>query len=227
MKKNIVSTIVVLLIHTVVFGQISTRENPISFEREVPILERSERTMRSFAPLDLERLRQEDKETRAHGMPPRFGYRHRVNYNLENSGEWTVLENGDKLWRMSIYCADAVSINLLYDKFWVPDGAKFFIYSNDRRQNIGAFTSENNRGSREAPDKFATGLIHSNHIILEYFLPENVRENGIISIEYVVHGYRHILLSENSDVSRLPEGTYYLHIEANGQTRREQIIIKR
>jgi hypothetical protein len=29
--------------------------------------------------------------------------------------------------------------NLLYDKFWLSDGAKFFIYSEDKKQHIGAF----------------------------------------------------------------------------------------
>jgi len=62
----------------------------------------------------------------AGGFPPRFGYRHDVNYNMENSGEWTDLPNGDKIWRLAISCPGALSINLLYDRFWLPDDAKFF-----------------------------------------------------------------------------------------------------
>jgi plasmid maintenance system killer protein len=86
--------------------------------------------------------------------------------------------------------------NLLYDQFWLPEGAKFFIYSNDRQYSIGAFTSANNKGERGDIQGFATELIHSNHIILEYYLPNHVREIGIISIADVVHGYRSVLLSE-------------------------------
>ena len=190
--------IISLLSCSVVFGQLSTREKPMSFSRtDIPALETNNMEARSFAQLDMERIMQEDIENEKLGMPPRFGYKHRVNYNLENSGEWLVLPDGGRLWRLAVSSPGALSINLLYDKFWIPDGAKFWIYSYNQRQSIGAFTSENNRGTREAPDKFATGLVFSDQIVLEYYLPKGASEIGSISIVYVVHGYRHIPFSEN------------------------------
>jgi hypothetical protein len=140
----------------------------------------------------MKKINQEDVENEAKGIPPRFGYRHEVRYNLENSGEWTDLPNGDKIWQLEISCSGALSINLLYDKFWVPDGAKFFIYSNDRKQHIGAFTSINNKGDKANIDGFATGLIYGDQITLEYYLPKSINEIGVISVAYVVQGYRYI-----------------------------------
>jgi hypothetical protein len=93
---------------------------------------------------------------------------------------------------LEIYCPDALSVNLLYDKFWLPDGAKFFIYSNDKKHTIGAFTSVNNKGSKDNLRGFATGLVYGDKITLEYFLPKKLKEQGVISISHVVHGYRHI-----------------------------------
>jgi hypothetical protein len=126
MKRLFFSTIILLLFYCVVYGQISTQEEPVSFKTIIPVLRVSERTVKSFASLDMKKIEQEDKEDETNGVPPRFGYKHKVNYDLDNSGEWTVLSNGDKIWRLVISCQGALSINLLYDKFWIPDGAKYF-----------------------------------------------------------------------------------------------------
>ena len=110
-----------------VYGQLSTREKPVSYSIEVPVMTINNNTYKTMPSLDMGLIIQEDEESEANGMPPRFGYKHKVDFNLDNSGEWTTLYNGDKIWRLSIYCPGALSINLLYDKFWIPDGAKFFI----------------------------------------------------------------------------------------------------
>ena len=116
--------------------QISTREEPVSIRTAVPVLRTNERTQIILLSLDMEKIRQEDKEDEANGIPPRFGYKHEVNFNLNNSGEWTVLSDGSRIWQLELYCQNSLSINLLYDKFWLPDNAKFFIYSSDRRHSI-------------------------------------------------------------------------------------------
>ena len=60
---------------------------------------------------------------------------------MTNAGNWTVLTNGDKLWTMEISSPNALSINLLYDKFWLPEGTSLFLYSKDKKQYMGGFTS--------------------------------------------------------------------------------------
>jgi len=198
MKYRVFITAVLLLSCSFVYGQISTDEEPVSFSRtNVPAINTGERTVKSFSSLDMKSIEQEDREDEENGIPPRFGYRHEVSYNLDNSGEWTVLDNGDKIWRLDISCQGALSINLLYDQFQIPDGAKFWVYSNDRKHSIGAFTSANNKGDIGDIQGFATGLVYGDHIILEYWLPNDIKEVGIISIAYVVHGYRYIRLPEN------------------------------
>jgi hypothetical protein len=177
-------------------GQISTNELPVSFS-----LEKSEKLfdkedVKLLPSLDIETIKKEDNERETKGLPTRFGYPQKVNFNLGNSGVWTFLPNGDRLWQLKIVCADALSVNLLYEKFWIPEKAKFFIYSNDKKHSIGAFTALNNKGSKENPQEFSTGLIYSDSIVLEYLLPKEVKEQGVISISYVVHGYRYIYIPD-------------------------------
>ncbi|MDR0438254.1 MAG: trypsin-like peptidase domain-containing protein, partial [Bacteroidales bacterium] len=197
MKKIIISSIILLLSYCVTHGQITTGEEPISFQINVPVLKINDNTLKRLPSFDMERVKKEDVEDEANGIPPRFGYKHEVDYNLYNSGEWTELPNGDKLWRLIISSPDALSINLLYDKFWLPDGAKFWVYSNDNKQSIGAITSANNSGTKNNIRGFATNLVFGDQITLEYYLPNHVTEEGIISVAYVVHGYRYILTPGN------------------------------
>ena len=150
-----------------IFGQITTEEEPVSFKTGIPNLRKSDQTHKVMTPIDMITIEQEDMDDEANGIPPRFGYPHEVNLNLDNSGEWQMLPDGSKLWRLVISCPGALSINLLYDKFWLPDDAKFFVYSNNHKHIIGAVTSVNNKGSRDDVKEFATGLVYGDQITLE------------------------------------------------------------
>ena len=198
MKNRVLLTVILLLLYCGSYGQITTQEEPTSFKTNIPVLTKSQTTMKSFDSLDMKKIEQEDQEDRVNGKLPRFGYSHEVNYNLENSGEWIILSNGDRIWRLMITCEGALSINLLYDKFYIPDSAKFFVYSNDRKQCIGAITSQNKKSDKDNIRGFATGLVLGNKITLEYYLPKYVKDTSIISVSCVVHGYLPIFSPSNT-----------------------------
>ncbi len=143
----------------------------------------------SLPALNLTTITAEDIIDEQNGLPPRFGVPVDVNYNLTNSGIWTILPNNDRIWRLKITCLEAVSINLLYDEFWLPEGAKLHLYTQDKAQMLGAFTSENNRGTNNNPSKFTTGLLFDENIILELYEPKNVENLSVLSIDKVVQGY--------------------------------------
>ena len=154
------------MINNSTYGQLSTKELPVSFQYKNL---NSNITTKILPSLDMTMINQEDLEDEENGVPPRFGYSHEVNYNMDSIGDWSTLPNGDKIWRLSISSPNALSINILYDKFWLPEGAKLFIYSHDKNHVLGAFTSYNNKGTKDSIQGFATGLIYSNKIILEYY----------------------------------------------------------
>lgn len=176
-------------------AQISTNEKPLSFGLDLEDAKGATQTI-TMPALDITKIEAEDLEDKEYDMPPRFGYRHKVSYDLTNSGTWQQLSNGDKLWRLNVVCPGALSVNFCYDKFWIPEGGKFFVYSKDRKHSIGAFTSRNNKGDRENVRGFATGLVYGDDVILEYYQPKEATAEAVISIEYVVHGYRYICMGE-------------------------------
>lgn len=185
---------------TSVWAQLSTNEKPISFgiKSGMTVKRRSAKAVAKMPSIDIAKIEAEDLKDKENFLPPRFGYKHKVNYNLDNSGTWYTLSNGDMLWKLNIVCPEAISVNFCYDKFWIPEGGKFFIYSKDEKQYIGAYTSRNNRGNRESPRGFATELIKSNDVVLEYYQPKNVTSDAIISIDYVVHGYKDLIMDTKS-----------------------------
>lgn len=173
-------------------AQLSTNEKPISFTMDSKQSDgfRDKIPTVTMPRLDMAKIEAEDKEDEKYDVPPRFGYPHRVNYNLNNSGVWHELPNGDRLWQLNVVCPEAKSVNFLYDKFWIPEGGKLFIYTKDHKHAIGAFTARNNKGTREELRGFATGLLYGNDVILEYYQPKEVSAEAEMSVEYVVHGYR-------------------------------------
>lgn len=195
--KNIILICIYMLSFHIAFGQISTNELPISFGRSVPSVAKDTNSTKVLRSINMVAIEQEDIQDELNGLPPRFGYPIEVNYNTSNSGKWTLFDNGDKLWRLTIISQNAMSINLLYDKFWLPENTKLFVYSTNKKHSIGAFTSQNNKGDSVNLRGFATGLIYSDSITIEYYQPREVVQEAIISIGHVVHGYRYINLGRN------------------------------
>lgn len=190
--------IILLCTSTKAEAQLSTNEKPVSFvrESELPVNFRNTVPVVTMPQLDMAKIAKEDEEDEEYGMPPRFGYSHFVDYNLNNSGKWFDLPNGDRLWQLEVVCPAALSVNICYNKFWIPDGGKFFVYSKDRKKTLGAFTSRNNKGDRENIRGFATGLVYGDDVVLEYYQPKGATNDAIISIKKVVHGYRYFRIED-------------------------------
>lgn len=138
-------------------------------------------------------------------MPFRFGFSYFVDYSLYDTGNWDELENGGRVWRLKIFCPKSYSINLIYNNFYMPDGATFFLYDSSKKYVLGAFTKLNNKKH----GKFATDLIPGEICWLEYYEPPEVKGIGIIEISRIINGYKDIMNSEK---------------ESNIQIKKEKIL---
>lgn len=120
--------------------------------------------------------------------PYMFGYEHAVNYNLNNSGKWEVLYNGDKIWRMKISSPGALSLNFVFSDFELPEGAHIHIYNGDKSMVLGAYTAENNNQNNQ----LGTDLIKGDVATIEYYVPKSAPNEGRLHMTMVVHGYKDI-----------------------------------
>jgi hypothetical protein len=122
--------------------------------------------------------------------PWRFGYEHNVNFGLNNGGNWIQLPNGDKIWRVVFRSPGALSMNVLFDKFVLPEGATVYIYDEAHSNFEGAYTSANNNSDQI----LGTSLIAGESLVVEYYEPAAVAGQGQLNIGTVIHGYKSLSL---------------------------------
>ncbi len=119
--------------------------------------------------IDRNQLAAEDAITDQHkDVPYRFGVENEVLYNTSSSGIWRIdAENDKATWQLGIECPEAISVSIRFSEFKVPKGGNLFIWAAERDEFIGSFDhhSNSNGGS------FATGLIHSNKVVVEIEMP--------------------------------------------------------
>ncbi len=150
-------------------AQISTSGSPIYDAKDAL----SAASLFTLAPIDASKLEaNETKENPLYSLPQA------TNLTLENSGEFTDLENGDRVWHLEIENLQGKSMALFYENFYLPAGAKLFFFDKEKTQIKGAYTSANNKES----GKFFTGFIHAKTAILEYYEPANVIGEGHFTI---------------------------------------------
>jgi len=130
----------------------------------------------------------EDELRDAAKMPYRFGHNHLVRYSLDNSGHWEVLPNGVRTWRLGVNCPGAMTVNLAFEDFHLPQGAQLFVYTPDHATVLGAFTSKHNWADK----KFGTELLPGESVIVEYVEPAAVAGQGTLTLFRVTHGYRSV-----------------------------------
>jgi hypothetical protein len=116
----------------------------------------------------------------------RFAKSFDVSINPENSGEWTESSDGTKIWRVGIRSRGAYSLNVIFDRYHIPDGAQLFIYTPDKDKILGAFNANNEKLSGD----FAVRPIPGEEIIVEYNEPFDASFKGELNICSVNHDYK-------------------------------------
>lgn len=114
----------------------------------------------------------------------RFAYGFKTHLTPQNSGVTTNLRDGSQVWRLHIRSKGALSLNLIFDQFRLSEGDRLFIYSPDRGQILGSFTSKNNHDN----GVLATGIIESDEVVVELTTLKSSQSE--LSIGEVNHGYR-------------------------------------
>ena len=93
-------------------------------------------TMPSF---DLEKMKKEDAEMEGEDVPYRFGKGFDVSYSFDD-GQWEDVEGG-RLWSISFKSEGAVSLNYVFENFYLPEGDSLYIENQDKTVLYGPVTS--------------------------------------------------------------------------------------
>ncbi len=181
MKKLLLLCLVLCFAGTAI-GQVTNEGTPKSWK----LLSNPTVSSKVLPTFDMEAVRAEDAVNDVSANKPwRFGFMHSVDYGLQD-GTWDTLENGDRVWRIAIESPGALSLNFIFDEFYVPEGASVYLYSDDKKDLLGAYTSIQNQES----GILGTWLVKGEKVWIEYFEPVSVQGQGRLHIAKATHGYR-------------------------------------
>ena len=186
MKKSL---LILAAIGSFGFGQIQAQEifggQPYSYTHQLDDQGVSKYVLPT---LDMNQIQAEDQARDNDGLLPLFSRLQYTNLNLDNSGTWTQLANGDRLWKLKIEGRNAKALSLGFDVFEIPNGGVLHVYNSDHTEFLGAFTHQSNEHHTE----YAIPHIRGEVIILEYYEPASVQGQANINIEWVGNAYRMI-----------------------------------
>jgi len=151
---------------------------PLETLRDVP------RTV--FPALDREALRLEDSLNQDGGGLHRFAIPQDVEMTLQNSGAWTRLASGDRLWRLRLACPRALSLNLGFTRYHLPEGAELRYYAANGKGPVLRFGSEDNRRSRQ----LWTPVLLADAVVVELQVPAAATGAVDLLLSRVGCGYR-------------------------------------
>ena len=116
-----------------------------------------------------------------------FAHKFHVFFRPDNSGITFDVGNMN-VWRVGIRSKNALSLNILFSKFHLPEGAKVFVYNADQSEILGSYTHKNNTDLNLLPIQPIAG----DEIIVEYQEPIDAAFKGEIEVGEVNHDFRGI-----------------------------------
>lgn len=165
-------------------AQISQGGEPVSFRMEQ--FEKDEVAYTPKIPFSLEKHETVSKNCIAYEFGKILPFSQ--SYGDANFGTQLMDSKGNRIWKATITSEKALALGLYFSNFYLPKGAKLFVYSPDKKQVIGAFTEINNSES----GLFATELILGDKLVIEYYEPATVAGLGHFTIDEISHAFRGI-----------------------------------
>lgn len=164
------------------YGQISEGGVPYSFANNLSTQVSSYNLTAEFKNVESETYIDiiEDDDTIIF-IDPVIGEVFPVNLNSITQGTRDTLENGDKIWRLKINSNIGNYMMLVFDDFYLPEGTSLYIYSEDKSQLLGSFTSNNNTPQ----NRLTTTPLKCNSLILEYYKPNLITEQEHLNIKSI------------------------------------------
>ncbi len=141
--------------------------------------------------LDLQKLQKEDF---AKEFDVRFAAPIDCNFSMEKNGEWSETEEL-RTWTFSLRSNMAYGMSFLLQNFYLPENAKLYIFSPDKKQHLATLTSKNN-GNNNA---VLTDFLKAETAIFYFTEPKNSKEKASFDISKTYHIYKkhHLELPQN------------------------------
>ncbi len=116
----------------------------------------------------------------------------------ERDGAWEYLQDGGRIWRISLESSGAYSLNVIFSRYRLNPGASVFVYNPDRSHILGAFDYRNNQPS----GSLALSPVTGDRLIVEMHTDKGVSHYGELIIGKLNHDFTGILHTKEGRFDR-------------------------
>lgn len=163
-------------------AQISEGGQPISFGLNPKILKPLQ--IVELQKPNVPQLKAQDEVNDQLGKAYRVGQLIQTNLSPSNSGTWTILPDGSKIWQLVITSKDAVALGLYFsEEVELPNGSKLYAYNKNKKHLLGSYSSS-------TPRFQALQMVEGDFMTLEYYAPAHIVQLPKININEVTYFYR-------------------------------------
>ena len=186
MKRELCLLLIFYILSLSITGQISYggKPLPLSADASTRLLSATQELFVDMPKFDDQAALWRSQQDKSEFKSLEFAHKFDVHLRPDNSGI-TFNYGNAKIWRIGIRSRGAYSLNILFSKFRLAEGAKVFVYNSDQTEVLGSYTSENNSDLNLLPVQ----PIGGDEIIVEYHLPNNITNEGELEIGEVNHDF--------------------------------------
>ncbi len=142
------------------------------------------------APLvDVAARRAEDEGRGRLGLPLRFAIPDSVGLSPADAGVWEDLDANWRVWRLRVASAGALSLNLGFRHFWLPEDARLCVYPAADPAAALIFDA----GDNEAHGQLWTPVVPGDELVIELTVPRDGDGDWRLQLAVVNVGYRDFL----------------------------------
>jgi lysyl endopeptidase len=175
-------------------GGFSDRLAPVAHAEAGPLAERLPQSERSLAQVsrlslpapDVAALLREDELRRGQDLPPRFAQPLPVHVTPATHGDWETLADGSLLWRLRVEALGALSLNLGFNRYRLPENGRLYLYTPDYKQMIRPFTAADNKEHGQ----LWTPILPGSEVVVAVTLPAAERHGLELLLTAVNYGYQ-------------------------------------
>ena len=136
--------------------------------------------------VDHEVAKLEDLQSEGPGVPPRFAVPQQTAIAPDTHGTWEQLDESTLLWRLRVGSEGALSLNLGFGRYHMPEGGRLLIYPADAPTEAIAFDA----GDNKVHGELWTPLVETEELVVEVTLPVKARDLLTLDLTSVNTGYR-------------------------------------
>ena len=203
MKRIYILTFLLCSISGMINAQVETHY----YEKgETPKLHKSSNKsmiVKSMPPFDVEKVKKEHAEIDAKTGLRHFGKGIDVSYTLAD-GTWEETDGG-RLWTMAFESNGALSLNFVFEDFFLPEGAELYVSNDDESIVFGPVTSE----ALHENGHFLTDIVSGSRAKISLFEPFECIGQSTLTIKRVVHGYRNGSVTYSANSKTRTQRDYY------------------